>query len=69
MTRRRTWTEAEQIALAQKLLERKRRALAVREGIGGLTEADLPWDERTRSAWDAEKERIRREKLRAEKYR
>lgn len=53
--------EQRQIELTQKYLERKRRQLARRESIGELTEADMPWPERTPSEWERYKELRRRE--------
>ena len=53
--------EEEQIRLTQKYLEQKRRRLAARERIGSLTEANLPWDERTPSEWERHKEQLRKE--------
>ena len=50
--------EEEQIRLTQKYLEQKRRRLAARERIGSLTEANLPWDERTPSEWERHKEQL-----------
>jgi len=56
--------EQEQIEATQRYLERKRRRLAARERIGDLTEADLPWDKRTPSAWEKRREELRRENIR-----
>ena len=53
--------EQEQIRVTQKYLEKKRRRLAARERIGSLTEANLPWDERTPTEWERRKEQLRKE--------
>ena len=61
--------EQRQIELTQRLLERKRALLELKEGMGALADAPIPLDRRTPSEWERRKERLRREVLQREKDR
>ena len=61
--------EQRQIELTQRLLERKRALLDLKEGMAALADAPIPLDRRTPSEWERRKERLRREVLQREKNR